>query len=172
LSLLGAKDFDLKVLQQLYRPDVTIDIEVKNEREVELKLVEPLLKDLGYSSNDWVRQMSVHMGRGERNIPDYVFFAKQEKGYEEGKMVLETKYHIKAIELEVVFKQARSYAMRLDSLLIVICDKEAIWIYERINGSFDRSIYIKTYWGEKSGESFQMLKLKIGRDRLMKVGRK
>jgi hypothetical protein len=45
---------------------VTAIGDVTNERDVELKYVEPLLRDLGCSEQDWVRQLPVRM---DRNAP-------------------------------------------------------------------------------------------------------
>lgn len=171
LTLFSAKDFNTKNLPQVYRPELSINFDLKIERDVEINLVEPMLKKIGYNQNDWMRQMPVRMGRGERNYPDYAFFASVEKGYEKAKMLIETKFFIKTnVELEETFKQARSYAIRLESSILIICDKESIWIYEKEKGSFDRASYIKKFWGEiNNPDDFKMIKLKIGKDRLMKT---
>ncbi len=165
LYLFSLKGFDTEVLPKLYNPQISINLKLNHERDVELQLVEPFLKNLGYSEKDWIRQMPVRMGRGERNYPDYAFFANHEIGYESAKMLLETKYHIKTnFELEEAFKQARSYAMRLDSKILIICDKNSISIYKRINGSFDRAIYTKKYWEEiNNPDIFKELNQMIGR---------
>ena len=106
------------------------------------------------------------MGRGERNYPDYVFFAETKKGYEKGKMLLETKFFIKNNkELEDTFQQAHSYALRLKSEKLVICDKDIIMIYERHNDSFDRTKYLKFNWQEVNNpDTFNKIKSKIGKE--------
>ncbi|WP_016775718.1 type I restriction enzyme HsdR N-terminal domain-containing protein [Anaerophaga thermohalophila] len=171
LTLISARNFDTEKLPQIYRPEISFDFELKTERDVEINLIEPLLKELGYNSNDWIRQMPVRMGRGERYYPDYALLASVEKGYEKAKMLIESKLYIKTNkDLEETFKQARSYAVRLEASLLILCDKESIWIYEKEDGSFDRANYIKKFWGEiNNPDNFNMIKLKIGKDRLMKI---
>ena len=94
LEILKEKGEDISLLPKLSSANFTPNQDCKNEREVEVKMVEPFLNDLNYSENDWVRQLPVRMGRGERNFPDYVFFAETKKGYERGKMILETKFYM------------------------------------------------------------------------------
>jgi hypothetical protein len=170
-TLFSAKGFNTKYLPQVYRPEFSLDFDLKTERDVEINIVEPMLMKIGYDKNDWVRQMPVRMGRGERNYPDYAFFASQEKGYEKAKMIIETKFYIKTnSELEEAFKQARSYAIRLEASILIICDKEAIWIYEQTHNHFDRANYLKKFWGEiNNPDDFKMIKLKIGKNQLIKL---
>jgi hypothetical protein len=171
LSMFSEKGFDISQLPKLYRPEISLDLDLKNERDVEINLVEPLLERLDYNPKDWIRQMSVRMGRGERNYPDYAFFANSEKGYEKAKMLIETKFFIKTnVELEETFKQARSYAVRLEASILIICDKECLWFYEKINGSFDRSVFIKKYWGEVNNpDDFRIIKNRVGKERVIKL---
>ena len=166
LEILEQKGEDISQLPKLSSANFTPNQDCKNEREVEVKIVEPFLNDLNYSENDWVRQLPIRMGRGERNFPDYVFFAGTKKGYERGKMILETKFYIKSnAELEETFQQAQSYALRLNADRIVICDKDFIWIYTRKNNNFDRTKYLKYNWQEMNNpEIFNTVKKEIGKD--------
>ena len=166
LEILEQKGEDISQLPKLSSANFTPNKDCKNEREVEVKIVEPFLNDLNYSENDWVRQLPVRMGRGERNFPDYVFFAETKKGYERGKMILETKFYIKSnAELEETFQQAQSYALRLNANRIIICDKDFIWIYTRKNNNFDRTKYLKYNWQEMNNpEIFNIIKKEIGKD--------
>lgn len=166
LEILKEKGEDISLLPKLSSANFTPNQDCKNEREVEVKIVEPFLNDLNYSENDWVRQLPVRMGRGERNFPDYVFFAETKKGYERGKMILETKFYIKSnAELEETFQQAQSYGLRLSAEKIVICDKDFIWIYTKKNNNFDRTKYLKYNWKEMNNpEIFNIVKREIGKD--------
>ena len=166
LEILEQKGEDISQLPKLSSANFTPNQDCKNEREVEVRIVEPFLKDLNYSENDWVRQLPVRMGRGERNFPDYVFFAETKKGYERGKMILETKFYIKSnAELEETFQQAQSYALRLNADRIVICDKDYIWVYTKKNNNFDRTKYLKYNWQEMNNpEIFNTVKKEIGKD--------
>ena len=166
LEILEQKGEDISQLPKLSSANFTPNKDCKNEREVEVKIVEPFLKDLNYLETDWIRQLPIRMGRGERNFPDYVFFAETKKGYERGKMILETKFYIKSnAELEETFQQAQSYALRLSADKIIICDKDYIWVYTRKNNNFDRTKYLKYNWQEMTNPKiFNIVKKEIGKD--------
>lgn len=152
-------------LPQLYSHTFELNRELKNEREVEMHLIEPMLEKVGFAAKDWVRQLPVRMGRGERNFPDYAFLIDKTKGYEKAFILIESKFWIKNNrELEETFKQVWSYGLRLGASVIVIADKDAIWIYEKKRDAFDRTIYIKLYWKElENPDNFNRLKKLIGK---------
>jgi hypothetical protein len=77
LEMMAAKGQDISILPRIPHTSFIRSDEFENERDVEIKLVEPLIEKLGYKSSDWIRQMPIRMGSGERNYPDYVFGAKQ-----------------------------------------------------------------------------------------------
>ncbi|HBR12196.1 MAG TPA: restriction endonuclease subunit R [Chryseobacterium sp.] len=166
LHLLEEKGENISRLPKFSIVDFKPNFDCINERDVEIKIVEPFLQKINYSEKDWLRQFSVRMGRGERNYPDYVFFAETNKGYEKAKMLLETKFVIKNNkDLEDTFQQAHSYALRLESQKIVICDKDFIWIYSRKNDSFDRTKYLKFNWQEiNNPDIYNQIKKLIGKD--------
>jgi hypothetical protein len=148
LSLITKNGGNISNLPKLYSPTFQLNKTLKNERDVEIILIEPFLKELDYKKHDWVRQLPVRMGRGERNFPDYAFLSNK-KDNEDAFMLIEAKYWIKNNrELEDTFKQVRSYGLRLSSKILIIADKDAIWIYEKHNDSFDRTKYLKKYWKE------------------------
>lgn len=159
------KGGNIKGLPKLYSPIFSDNENLKNERDVEIILIEPFLQELGYSDKHWIRQLSVRMGRGERNFPDYAFLTQAEKNYEEASMLIEAKYWIKSNkELEETFKQVWSYGQRLTAKLLVIADKNAIWVYERTNDSFDRTKYTKKFWKElEQPHEFNNINKLIGR---------
>jgi hypothetical protein len=116
---------------------------------VEIHLIEPLLERLGFKPKDWVRQMPVKMGRGERNYPDYAFGAKPKRGEESAKMVLESKFQLTAhSEFTEAFYQAKSYALRLQSKMMVMAAREGVWIFPPEMGNFDNRKFIHKGWGE------------------------
>ncbi|MFN8428346.1 MAG: type I restriction enzyme HsdR N-terminal domain-containing protein [Spirosomataceae bacterium] len=164
LELLKKKGTYIDALPKLYSPTFNINDKLEIERDVEIYLIEPLLKELGYTENHWERQLTVRMGRGERNFPDYAFLTSKEKNYEIANMLIESKYWIKNNkELEETFKQVYSYGLRLSAKMLVIADKNAIWIYEKQNGSFDRTIFVKKYWKElEIPDVFNNIKKLIG----------
>ena len=85
------------------------------EHDVELKLLEPFLRKLGYQDKEWGTQMRVRMGRNERLIPDYVLHPVEKRNEEKGVFVWEAKYRIPTKkQMNDDFGQARSYARRLN----------------------------------------------------------
>lgn len=166
LELLEEKRQDISSLPKMERINFEFNTSCRNEKNVEEKIVEPFLRQLGFNTEDWVRQLSVRMGRGERNYPDYVFLPITEKGYEKGRMILETKFNIKNNkEWEDTFQQAHSYALRLEASKIIICDKDYFWIYIKENGSFDRTKYLNFHWEEiKDIDIFNKIRQLIGKE--------
>ena len=114
LAIMESKGQDII---QLPRPPIVSFLpstELVNERDVEVTLIEPLLSRLGYTEKDWLRQLPLRMGRGERIYPDYVFGAKTVRGEESAEMVLEAKFTVGSEKaLRETYLQAVSYAYRL-----------------------------------------------------------
>ena len=71
LALLREKGVDTSGLPQLDEVEIE-DVNLGNERDVELHLLEPLLAEIGFQPSDWIRQMKLRVGRSEKAIPDYV----------------------------------------------------------------------------------------------------
>ncbi len=163
--LIFEKDRAADVLPKLYGYEIERNTSVRSERDVELQLIEPLLKRLGYTVQDWTRQLAVRMGRGERNYPDYAFLTSKAKDFEQAGMLIESKLAIVNNRgLEEAFRQVWSYGQRLSAHTLVIADKDSIWIYKREHNSFDRTIYIKFYWKQlEQVTEFQQLKRLIGK---------
>lgn len=121
--------------------------EIKNERDVEVHLVEPLLLKLGYDKNDWTRQMVMRMGRGEHFYPDYAFFAQKERGTEQASMILETKYRIVTEKERFnTYCQAKSYALRLQAKVFILASMEGLWIFSLKKSKFEFENCIKFTW--------------------------
>jgi hypothetical protein len=149
LKIMEKKGQNISILPKMENKTFPSNIDINNERDVEKKLIEPLLKNLGYSEKDWIRQMSIKMGRGERNYPDYAFKAIETRGYERATMVLEAKYQISSrSEKEDAFMQACSYALRLKSKMMVLASQEGIWIYPENKQDFKSDNFIHKNWKE------------------------
>lgn len=160
LRLIKEKGFDIDMLPTPHAPEPPKGIEIHNERDVEVKLLEYYLIQVGYIENrDFIRQLPIRAGRGNRVYPDYALHYNATKGYETAKILIEAKHHLKSNQdLEEAFKQARSYANILESEKIIICDKYGMTIYQK-QGSFDRNNYTKIYWeGLKNPDEFNKLK--------------
>ena len=165
LELISQKNFDTSVLPNVQKR-LTSQIDgLENERDIELKLVEPLLKDLGYTDAQWRRQLPIRMGRGTAYYPDYVFNLQSfMRGEEKAGMVLEAKFRLaNKNQLEEAYLQAKSYALRLQAQIIVLAALEGIWIYVSSRSGFVMRPKIEKTWDElKQVEHFSQIKQLIG----------
>jgi hypothetical protein len=165
--LLNEKGFDVSVLPQLYNPDLEKFTELKNEKDVEEKLLIPVLKKLGYAETDWIRQLSQKAGRKEKAIPDFVFFPKGEIHFQNAPMLIEAKFDMSSnIERTKAYNQALSYARMMKSAIFGICDKDRIIIYKSKKDYFDRfkPTFEKHWQSLNDVENFLQLKKLIGKD--------
>lgn len=163
LRVIKAKGFDTETLPKLYAPILPKDILISNERDVETKLLEPLLNSMEWHENkDFIRQLPIHAGRGHRVFPDYALHYENKPDYERSKVLIEAKFYMKNNQdIEETFKQARSYANILESSVIALCDKQCLIVYEK-KESFDRDRYAKYYWSElENPDRFNELKNKL-----------
>ncbi len=168
LEIMKNKGQNISLLPRLPVSDYLLSVELLNERDIEVHLIEPFLKRLGFKESDWVRQMPVKMGRGERNYPDYAVGAKTKRGEESAKMVLESKYQLSAHrEFTEAFYQTKSYALRLQSKIMAMAAREGIWVFPPDNGNFDIKKFVYKSWGELNhpDHRHKILQL-IGRDKV------
>lgn len=160
LRILKNKNFDISTLPMPYAPDTPKGISVKNEKEVEDKLLEFYLSEMGFEKGkDYIKQLPIKAGRGSAIYPDYALHYNDSKGYETAKILIEAKFQMKSNkEIEEAFTQARSYANLLESSVIILCDKQMLLIYPK-KESFDRNNYQKIYWEDlKNPDEFNKLK--------------
>lgn len=135
LELFASKGFEDTHLPRLAAVEEDCDHKVMNERDVEIRLIEPLLKRLGYTESDWTRQLRLRMGRGDRVFPDYVVGASLAVGQERGNLVVESKYRIATQkELREAWIQGRSYALRLEAKYLMLAALEGIWLLSAKDG--------------------------------------
>ncbi len=148
IKMIEAKGQSTKSLPKLPVYERDIDY-IENERDVELQLIEPLLRDLGYQEKDWIRQLPLRMGRQTKYYPDYAIKANLTKGKEKAKIILEAKYSINSDkQLQDAYNQARSYGLRLQSGTIILADMDYVWIYGKTNGDFNSVPTLKMHWNE------------------------
>ena len=172
--ILKDKGFDVSVLPQLYKPDLEFAVHLKSEKDVEEKLLIPLLGKLGYSETDWTRQLSQKAGRKEKAIPDFVFLPKGETYFQNAPMVIEAKFNMSSnIERTKSYNQALSYARLMKSTVFGICDKDRLIIYIEKNDYFDRfsPVFEKHWQSINDVEIFRQLKLLIGKETINKQRR-
>lgn len=103
------------------------------EHDVEVKLLEPLLINLGFKKEDWVCQYSVRIGRDNASRPDYVIGLKESvRGHASADLVFEAKLTIpNKKQREKDYGQALAYAGILSSRIATLVSKEGIWIYKK-----------------------------------------
>lgn len=156
LEMLECRGFDTSQLPDLPTADFEPDHPIRVEKDVEEYLLNPFLKECGVTEEDYIRQMPLRMGRGDVKYPDYAVFASTEPGYEKAALLIEAKLEIRNNrEREEAFRQARSYALRLESEFIILCDRNAVWIYY----GADRVNYERYCWGEiRSADVFARMK--------------
>lgn len=158
IEILKSKNFDVSMLPKLPFLDEPDFRNLNNERDVEITLLEPLLKRLGFDENDWLRQMTLRMGRNDRVFPDYALFANDRRGEESARFIWEAKYRIaNERQLKDAFLQAKSYALRLgcDGFGLVVL--EGVWISTR-QDDFKWERLKKFSWSElKQKENFSRL---------------
>lgn len=137
-------------LPSLHVTQITANTVIKVERDVEKNLLEPLLNSMGlFEGRDFIRQLSIHAGRGHRVFPDYALHYSDKKNEETAEVIIEAKLEMKNnTDIENAFLQARSYAFLLQSKVIVLCDKYNLIVYQSKNKAFDRNSYKKYYWSE------------------------
>lgn len=165
--LLKNKGFDVSVLPQLFKPNLEITGQLSVEKDVEEKLLIPLLEKLGFSETDWTRQLSQKAGRKEKAIPDFVFFPKGEIHFQNAPMIIEAKFDMSSnIEKTKSFNQALSYARLMKSSIFGICDKDRLIIFKEKNGYFDRfnPTFEKHWQNINDAETFRLIKTLIGKE--------
>jgi hypothetical protein len=170
LSMWKEKGCDVSTLPRLAKPPQLPVDGVASERDVELLLLEPLLRRLGYEETDWVRQYRVRMGRGERVRPDYAIGFQGVAGEEIVQMLVEAKHRISTSKaLHEAYVQARSYAERLRAHTMVLCAVEGLWIFRRIHGSFSSEIFEQFGWLQANeGKHLDDLLRSFGREVILK----
>ena len=170
--LFKAKGFDNSSLPQLYHPDLTFDQNFKYEKDVEEKLLIPLLYKLGYTETDWSRELYQKAGRKEKAIPDFVFLPKGEVYFQNSPMVIEAKYDMSSnMERTKAYNQALSYARIMKSPIFGICDKERLILFKEKNNTFDRykPIFEKHWQSINDVETFRKLKQLIGKESISSI---
>lgn len=166
LRLIKAKGFNIDLLPSVYAAKFETYQNIKNEKDVEEKLLIPLLKELGYTEADWTRQLSQKAGRNLKAIPDFVFFPKGQIHFQYSPLIIEAKYNMSSPQERLAtFNQAYSYARMMQSKYLGICDKERIVIYKKNEDFiFDRfNPIFEKHWGSvKNPETFSELRKIIG----------
>ena len=135
------------------------------EKDVENKLIKPLLAKLGYSENDYVQQLYIEIGNHNHAlIPDFVILPHKTKGHYSARYLIEAKLSIPTLKyLEEVKTQARSYAKLLGVQYSIIASKEKVWITER-KDDYSTDVFT-AFWDElNNADIFSKLQKMIGKN--------
>ena len=169
LRIIREKGGDTSQYPNLFEVKVIDFGKLTVEKDVEEKILIPFLKQLGYSEDDWSRQLSQKAGHGLKAIPDFVFFPKGEKHFSSAPMVVEVKFDMSsAKERQNAFSQVYSYARLLRSSVMGICDRERLVLYSLDkDGRANRNAPLfEEHWFSIYGNSQVSARLKqlIGRE--------
>jgi hypothetical protein len=169
LKIMDGKGQDISSLPRIKVSNYSPPGKLLTERDVEEDLIEPFLRRLEFKESDWVRQMSVKMGRGERNYPDYAFGANPKRGEESAKMILESKFQLSAqSDLKEAFYQTKSYALRLQSKFMAMAAREGVWVFPQDNGNFNIKKFVHKSWAELNHrDHFHKILQLIGRNKIL-----
>lgn len=149
LRIIKDKGYDTATLPRPYAPELSKNVIIEKERDVETKLLEPLLNGMGlYENKDFIRQLPIHAGRGHRIFPDYALHYENKPEEERARVLIEAKLEMKTVsDVEEAFLQAFSYAKLLESSTLILCDKHCLYVYQK-RPNFDRNNYSRFYWAE------------------------
>ena len=168
LRLIAEKGGAMKSIPRLFSAEGYEAAVCLLEKDVEEKILIPLLSKLGYEEQDYTRQLRLKAGRGMREIPDFVFFPHGLKHFENAPFIIEAKKEMRTIaDRNDAFSQALSYARMLNSVLMGICDEERLIIYRVQSGTADAdSPVFENHWAKINTEADTYLQLKklIGKD--------
>lgn len=125
LIAMGMNPADIPQLPE-YSQFKTTELHV--ERDVEQQLIVPLLKRLGYSSDDYQQQLVIRVGRSNKAIPDFVVCPQEDGNSTSCDFVIEAKLSIPTLkQLDIDFRQAQSYANLLKAKYLLLASKEGVW---------------------------------------------
>ena len=134
------------------------------EKDVENKLIKPLIEKLGYKESEYEQQLYVEIGNHNKAlIPDFVLLPDKTHGHISGFGIIEAKRSIKSEkDLKEVFVQARSYARVLATKYCAVASKEKIWITHR-KDDYESTVF-EASWNQLNQEDcFYKLDKMIGK---------
>lgn len=138
--------------------------ELANEKDVENKLIKPLIEKLGYSEKDYTQQLYIEIGnRNHALIPDFVLLPVVSKGHHSAFAHIEAKHTISnQKEMEEYKTQARSYAVQLKAKYSVIASAEGVWV-SAPDDDFTEDIFSATWVELNNPDIFSELFKLIGK---------
>ena len=137
LKMVKAKDpaFDMR---RIPPPPENVDFSelgLNVEHDVETKLLEPLLRKLGFEENEWVTQFIIRIGRDNTSRPDYVVHLNNTGVSSTAEYVFEAKLSIPTKrQLKKDYGQCLAYGKLLYSKAIALVAREGVWLWTRNGG--------------------------------------
>lgn len=140
--------------------------EFENEKDVENKLIKPLIAKLGYSESEYLPQLHIAVGNHNHMlIPDFVLHPITTTGHHSAFAIIEAKYTISSQKaLDEVRMQARSYAVQLKAHYSVIASKDGLWVSSP-EDDFTDDIFIAAWNELNNPDVFAQLYRLIGNHR-------
>lgn len=138
--------------------------EIKREKDVEDKLIKPLVKRLHYSEGDYIQQLYIEIGNHNHAlIPDFVLLPQQSTGHYSAFAIIEAKKTIPTEKmLNETKTQARSYAKLLNAKYSVIASQEKVWVTSSVD-DYTASIFVATWQELTDADTFFKLEKLIGK---------
>lgn len=139
--------------------------DLTNEKDVENKLIKPLISKLGYSDGEYVQQLYIEIGNHNHAlIPDFALLPVTERGHQSAFALIEAKYAItNSKAMDEVRIQARSYARQLNVRYSAIASKDKVWVYVP-DDDFTKEVFESTWSGLNDADVFSQLFKLIGKD--------
>ena len=168
LKMVKAKDPTFDLLRLPPVPEKT-DFDEQGllvEHDVEVKILEPLLRSLGFTEKDWVSQFIIRVGRDNTSRPDYIVNLSVVDGSPSAEYVFEAKYTIPTKrQLKRDYGQSLAYGKLLNAKAIALVSREGVWVWPRSVGKVPFPYESSTYfdWVQlKDAEAILRLKTLIG----------
>ena len=141
----------------------SISENISREKDVEDKLIKPLLLKLGYEEKDYTQQLYIEIGNHNHAlIPDFVLLPNRSAGHSSAFAIIEAKKTIPNDKvLEETKTQARSYANQLKTRYSVVASKEKIWIMSE-KDDYSKDIFIAAWAELYDPDVFYQLEKMIG----------
>ena len=138
--------------------------DIKREKDVEDKLIKPLIKRLGYNEEEYIQQLNMEIGNHNHTlIPDFVLLPQQAPGHYSGFAIIEAKKTIPNEKfLSATKTQARSYAKLLNTRYSIIASQEKVWVTSS-KDDYDADIFIATWQELNDPDTFFKLDKLIGK---------
>lgn len=151
---------------------VSSDKEYSTEKEVEEKVIKPLIEKIGYKATDYVQQLYLEIGNHNHAlIPDFVLLPEIKGSNKKAKAfaVIEAKRSITTTkELNDANIQVRSYAKLLGAKYAIIVSQEKVWVYSS-NSDYDTEVFSCTI-SELAGDRLYELRRIIGKTNGTPIG--